>query len=52
MADKGWTLAGDESGEVGDDGEVLLGDGLESDEPETALLGGDVFDAAPLSDDE
>ena len=52
LADKGWTLAGDESGQPGEDGEALLGDGLVSDEPEIALLGGDPFDAGLFSDDE
>jgi DNA-directed RNA polymerase subunit beta' len=52
LADKGWTLAGDDFAEPGEDGEVLLGDGLVSDEPETALLGGDVFDAGSFSDEE
>ena len=52
LADKGWTLAGDDFVEAGEDGEALLGDGLLSDEPETALLGGDLFDAGSFSDEE
>ena len=28
LADKGWTLAGDEPGEAAEDGEILLGDGI------------------------
>ncbi len=52
LADKGWTLAGDDFAEPGEDGEALLGDGLVSDEPETALLGGDLFDAGSFSDEE
>jgi len=51
LADKGWTLSGDDFAEAGDDGEALLGDGLASDEPETALLGGDLFDAGLFSDE-
>jgi DNA-directed RNA polymerase subunit beta' len=51
LADKGWTLAGDDFADAGDDGEALLGDGLASDEPETALLGGDLFDAGSFSDE-
>jgi DNA-directed RNA polymerase subunit beta' len=52
LADKGWTLAGDDAGRAGEDGEILLGDGNVSDEPETALLGGDAFDSVSFSDDE
>jgi DNA-directed RNA polymerase subunit beta' len=41
LADKGWTLAGDEAGETGEDEEELLGDGGPSDDDgEIAWLGG------------
>ena len=52
LADKGWTLAGEESGETTEDGEILLGGGLVNDDPETALLGGDIFDAGTFADEE
>jgi DNA-directed RNA polymerase subunit beta' len=43
LAERGWTLTGDDATEE-DDGEVLLGTGsMSSDEPEAALLGGDQF---------
>ncbi len=52
LADKGWTLMGDDFAEPSGDVEALLGDGLVSDEPETALLGGDLIDAGSFSDEE
>jgi DNA-directed RNA polymerase subunit beta' len=52
LADKGWTLAGEETGETTEDGEMLLGGGIASDEPETALLGGDLFDPDNFADEE
>jgi DNA-directed RNA polymerase subunit beta' len=52
LADKGWTLAGEEAGEITEDGETLLGGGIVSDEPETALLGGDLFEAGNFADEE
>jgi DNA-directed RNA polymerase subunit beta' len=52
LADKGWTLAGEEAGETTVDGELLLGDGLVNDEPETALLGGDIFDSGTFADED
>jgi DNA-directed RNA polymerase subunit beta' len=52
LADRGWTLAGEEAGETIVDGEVLLGDGLVNDEPEAALLGGDTFDSSTFADEE
>ena len=52
LADKGWTLAGEEAGETIVDGEILLGDGLANDEPEAALLGGDTFDSSTFADEE
>jgi hypothetical protein len=52
LAEKGWTLSGDEPVEETEDGEILLGEALMSDEPETALLGGDPFDNLAFSEDE
>jgi DNA-directed RNA polymerase subunit beta' len=52
LADKGWTLAGEDGAETTEDGEILLGDGFVSDEPETALLGGDIFDSGEFGDEE
>ena len=51
LADKGWTLGGDEParrrGRRGPARRRIV-----SDEPETALLGGDLFDAGDVLDDE
>ncbi len=45
LAERGWTLAGEAGDESSDeDGEVLLGTGNPSGEPEAALLGGDQLD--------
>jgi DNA-directed RNA polymerase subunit beta' len=52
LAERGWTLVGDEPAEAEEDGEMLLGDALPNDETETALLGGDPFDNIAFSDDE
>jgi len=40
LADKGWSLAGEEAGRTDDEEETLLGVGVVSDEVDVDLLGG------------